>query len=173
MSPQLVHKERASQLVHEELASDLLSMFPGALNATALAVQQILEVSPGANEPKMLSGRKFNKNGELVEWELGECNIAALPESFGETFVCSGGLSLSFNQLRSLPAGFYKLRVGGDIFLTCNQLESLPPTFCQLNVGSGLNLRNNKLQSLPANFKELQIGTNLDLGVRAAAIVDA
>ena len=81
-------------------------------------------VSPGADKEKMLKGRKFDKRGELVHWDLGYCKISQLPESFC-ALVCRGNLYLCGNQLRSLPEGFGNIIVGENLHLYGNQLRSL------------------------------------------------
>ena len=62
----------------------------------------------------MLKCRCFDANGLLKSWDLGWCDIAKLPESFGD-ILCTGGLNLGGNLLESLPLGFSTLSVGHSV----------------------------------------------------------
>jgi hypothetical protein len=102
--------------------------------ATEILVEHIMLISPGANKEKMLKGRKLewdpfgSRRCELVNWNLSNCQISQLPESFC-ALVCYGDLKLNGNQLRSLPEGFGDITVGGGLFLSRNQLTEYPSSF--------------------------------------------
>jgi len=136
--------------------------------ATKVLIRHIIAVNPDVDREKMTrsdvdrwkSGRRFDKEYLLVDWNLCGCKISVLPRSFS-ALVCTGDLELNCNQLRSLPADFGQLEVGGYLQLNANQLESLPADFGQLQVGGFLSLDHNQLGSLPADFGQLKVGGNL------------
>ena len=97
-----------------------------------MLVEQLTALNPGTNRDQMLKGRNFDANGLLESWGLSCCNIAELPETFGDV-LCTGYLRLSYNKLRSLPPNFEQIRVGGDLYLGGNpELTDIPAEF--LNV---------------------------------------
>ena len=124
--------------------------------ATERLVEQLMALNPGANRDQMLKGRNFDANGLLVNWYLNSCNIAELPETFGD-ILCTGGLNLSNNQLESLPLRFSNLSIGVFLSLYDNNLRSLPPNFEQIRVGGCLNLHANpELTGIPAEFPNVK-----------------
>ena len=130
--------------------------------ATERLVEQLMALNPDAMRDSwiqrhhMLKCRCFDANGLLKSWDLGWCDIAKLPESFGD-ILCTGNLYLNANRLESLPLRFVNLRVGGCLSLKTNKLRSLPPNFEQIRVGDGLDLYGNpELTGIPAQFPNLK-----------------
>ena len=130
--------------------------------ATERLVEQLMALNPDADRDQMLKRRNFDANGLLVNWYLNSCNIAELPETFGD-ILCTGGLDLSNNLLESLPLRFSNLSVGGNLYLSSNKLRSLPPNFEQIRVRGNLTLYGNKLRCLPPNFDQIRVGGDLNL----------
>ena len=121
-----------------------------------MLVEQLMALNPDADRDQMLKRRNFDANGLLVNWYLNSCNIAELPETFGD-ILCTGDLYLSNNLLESLPLRFSNLSVGGDLYLHNNKLRSLPPNFDQIRVGENLFLNGNReLTGIPAEFPNVK-----------------
>ena len=124
--------------------------------ATERLVELLMVLNPDANRHIMLSSRRFDANGLLKVWDLRSCNIAELPESFGD-ILCTGSLDLNLNHLESLPLRFSNLSVGGNLGLSFTKLRCLPPNFDQIRVGGHLNLRGNpELTGIPAEFPNVK-----------------
>merc|ERR1711865_702656 len=121
---------RFSSLTRELLRQRVACLFSTGQHrkATKVLIRHIIAVNPDVDREKMLGGLKFDKEDLLVKWRLYSCNISLLPWSFS-ALVCTGDLSLNYNQLRSLPANFGQLEVGGNLYLNNNQLGSLPADF--------------------------------------------
>ena len=130
--------------------------------ATERLVEQLTALNPDANRDIMLRGREFGANGLLESWYLNFCNIAKLPQSFGD-ILCTAHLDLDNNLLESLPLRFSNLSVGGNLYLSSNKLRSLPPNFEQIRVRGNLTLYGNKLCCLPPNFDQIRVGGDLNL----------
>ena len=64
------------------------------------------------------------KDGKLASWNMRECGLRELPDSFGRLEIF-GDCDLSKNQIRTLSAGFCDITVHGDLNLGNNQLGSL------------------------------------------------
>ena len=45
-------------------------------HATAIMVDHIMFLNPGANRQMMLNGRKFGEDGRLMYWNLSYCKIS-------------------------------------------------------------------------------------------------
>jgi hypothetical protein len=107
---------------------------------------------------------KYIIHSDCVEVEgdlsLTNNNLTSLPESFGNLKI-GGGLWLYNNQLTSLPESFGNLKIGWSLWLNSNNLTSLPESFGNLKIGGDLNLDHNNLTSLPESFGNLKIGGNL------------
>ena len=111
---------------------------------------------------------KYNKeytiHSDCVEVEgnlsLSNNNLTSLPESFGNLKI-GGDLWLSNNNLTSLPESFGNLKIGDSLWLQGNELTSLPESFGNLKIGGGLFLDNNNLTSLPESFGNLKIDGTL------------
>ena len=109
-----------------------------------------------ANSWNLFASREFDANGLLKSWNLNFCDIAELPETFGD-ILCTGNLNLAGNQLESLPLRFSNLSVGGELDLHSNKLRSLPPNFDQIRVGGHLILDGNpELTGIPARFPNVK-----------------
>lgn len=57
-------------------------------------------------------------------WQLSSLQLVAIPEAVAELSY-SQSLDLSNNKLSTLPRGFEKVRIGGDLWLDRNRLEPL------------------------------------------------
>ena len=116
--------------------------------ATEILVKHITEENSNAlhQQEKMLAGRRFDQDGNLVHWFLHGCSIGKLPESFGAV-VCSGDLWLNDNHLSSLPASFHEASVGGNLYLYGNRLQSLPAS-----IGGQPSLKSSSLTALPGSY---------------------
>jgi len=113
-----------------------------------MLVEQLMALNPDANRNKMLSRRSFSANGLLKDWNLRFCDIAKLPETFGNV-LCTGVLCLSNNLLNFLPLRFSNLSVGGDLYLDDNNLTIMEPHFRQIRVGGNLSLSGNRSCLMP------------------------
>ena len=102
-------------------------------HATAIVVDHIMFLNPGANRQMMLIRRIFDEDGRLERWNLIHCKINQLPELFS-TLVCRGNLFLERNNLRSLPESFGNITVGRDLHLNNNKPQSLPESFGNITV---------------------------------------
>eukprot|EP00656_Telonema_subtile_P005572 TRINITY_DN1252_c0_g1_i1.p1 TRINITY_DN1252_c0_g1~~TRINITY_DN1252_c0_g1_i1.p1 ORF type:complete len:189 (+),score=29.07 TRINITY_DN1252_c0_g1_i1:254-820(+) len=130
--------------------------------ASEVLVACMLQRSKGANEAKIRTGARFNRDGTLQQWSLDHCSLDALPEEFG-TVCTTGTLNLYSNRLTSLPESFGGVTVGGDLVLSRNRLTCLPESFGALTVGEGLWLERNELASLPEGLVTVTVGGWLDL----------
>jgi len=72
-------------------------------------------------------------------------------------------LTLSRNQLTSLPAEIGQLHSLTELSLSRNQLTSLPAEIGQLHSLTWLNLKENQLTSLPAKIGQLYLLTEITL----------
>eukprot|EP00658_Telonema_sp_P-2_P009953 TRINITY_DN13718_c0_g1_i1.p1 TRINITY_DN13718_c0_g1~~TRINITY_DN13718_c0_g1_i1.p1 ORF type:complete len:198 (-),score=57.08 TRINITY_DN13718_c0_g1_i1:130-669(-) len=130
--------------------------------AVDLLLNSMLELNPESTEQALRVGLEFNANGTLGQWDLAQCNLVCLPESFGAVRI-DGNLDLRSNSLRSLPETFGAIRVGGDLHLRGNQLSWLPKTVMEtLQVGGDLDLQNNQLSTLP-EVMNVRVGGDLYL----------
>ena len=124
--------------------------------ATERLVEQLLVLNPGADRDKMIKRRNFDGNGLLESWNLNACDIAELPETFGD-ILCTGDLNLAGNLLESLPLRFSNLSVGGYLHLNNNKLRCLPPNFEQIRLAGHLGLgRNPGLTGIPTEFPNVK-----------------
>jgi hypothetical protein len=107
---------------------------------------------------------KYIIHSDCVEVEgdlsLTNNNLTSLPESFGNLQI-GGNLWLDNNQFASLPESFGNLKIGGGLWLRENNLTSLPESFGNLKIGGSLSLSHNNLASLPESFGNLKIGGDL------------
>ena len=117
-----------------------------------MLAEQLTALNPDADRARMLKNRRFDANGLLEGWDLGCCNIAKLPETFGD-ILCTGDLYLNDNLLQSLPLSLATLSIGGELDLGGNNLLSLPPNFDQVRVEGSLYLHGNpELTGIPTEF---------------------
>lgn len=105
-------------------------------------------------ELKAVPEPTYTEHGGLQDWELRECGICFLPDSFCQLRF-QGRLDLSRNQLKALPAGFCLIRVKQTLDLSHNMLQELPEEFGTISVHSTINLSYNCLQALPETICRL------------------
>eukprot|EP00658_Telonema_sp_P-2_P034901 TRINITY_DN2544_c0_g1_i3.p1 TRINITY_DN2544_c0_g1~~TRINITY_DN2544_c0_g1_i3.p1 ORF type:complete len:211 (+),score=65.65 TRINITY_DN2544_c0_g1_i3:93-635(+) len=103
-------------------------------------LEDLLKANPQCSELRLRRGLAF-RDGKLETWNLSQCDLSRLPESFGSvqigvdmsdeksTFTLSAGVSssgclfLNNNHLSCLPRSFGSLQVEGDLFLDKNFLN--------------------------------------------------
>jgi len=141
------HDEQSS-LWHLQRQSHILELIVWRLPELFLTrlLADLLKDNPGVTEKQLRKGLILgDEDGSIRRWDLCNCNLRVLPESFGGVRV-SGGLWLDYNQLRVLPESFGSITVGGALYLKDNALISLPDSFGSTTVGGDLYLTGNQLQ---------------------------
>jgi small GTP-binding protein len=99
---------------------------------------------------------------EQTRLSLSYNQLKTLPAEIGELKNLTS-LDLSRNQLTSLPAEIVDLKNLTELYLSWNQLTSLPAEIGELKNLTSLDLFNNQLTALPAEIGELKNLTKLDL----------
>src|SRR5271157_2985211 len=104
-----------------------------------------------------------NEQGEVVELDLSQSNIAQLPEKLKE-FVHLQRLNLSNNQLtRILPEEVGLLTSLQRLDLHKNQLAHIPAELAQRSNLQYLDLHTNQLTHIPPEISKLTSLQHLDL----------
>ena len=101
---------------HQQAAELLIPKMLEARLCARCVLAHLCGCSPGTTEAQLRKGLRFNGDGTLESWNLGKCNLTALPEEFGAVRT-TGDLDLYDNKLTSLPESFANITVGGDLWL--------------------------------------------------------
>jgi hypothetical protein len=100
----------------------------------------------------------------IIELDLTELGLTALPQELFEYFTSLQELSLANNQLTILPGEIGQLTALEQLALGGNQLVSLPSEITSLTRLEELYLANNKLKAIPSELHHLPALKILTLG---------
>ena len=93
---------------------------------------------------------------ELKAMRLVGHKITVMPTDVGDKLTQLTSLSLSNNELTTIPPNIENLKSLKELNLLKNKLTYLPETLCNLTSLTMLELSNNRLRSLPENIGKLQ-----------------
>lgn len=81
-----------------------------------MLINEIININSEVNHDKISKSATYNKEGNLENFNLRDCDIKILPDDFGYVEVIDT-LDLTHNNIRVVPDSFNHIKIGGKLLI--------------------------------------------------------